>query len=442
MRIGMLCIGDELLDGRTKEVNVQAAGEALAQLGLELDFASIVGDGLEVIEAALASASAHAQVVFVSGGLGPTADDITREAAARLLGVELELDDSALKLLRERFAQRGYIVTGNNERQCLFPQGATVMLNEVGSAAGFAMTYKETTFYFVPGVPRECRWFLEGPITAALKDQAEGAWPLRRRFEVFGLPESHVEQRLDGIEALAQDVEGKVAYCARFPIIEVTLKARSSGAMEAMEELVTERLEDWIVGDDTEDLRARIGRLLIEQEATVTTVESCTAGGIAAALTDIAGSSAWFEMGWVTYSNVSKQEMVGVDGGTLERDGAVSAQVVAQMADGGRARADAQFALAVSGIAGPGGGSEDKPVGTVWFALSTPEGAYLHRGLFEHRSRAQVRELAVYTALTLLLWRLELKLVAHAEVDGPYPIEQIWAQEGLPPLHSPPDEAL
>lgn len=438
MRVGMLCIGDELLDGRTKEVNVQAAGEALSTLGLELEFAAIVGDGLESIQDALNDASERAQVVIVSGGLGPTADDITREAAAMLLGVELEPDEAALELLRARFKARGYIVTGNNERQCLFPRGAKVILNEVGSASGFAMTHQETTFYFVPGVPRECRWFLEGPITQALQDQAQGAWPLRRRFEVFGLPESHVEQRLDGIEALAKDVEGKVAYCARFPIIEVTLKARTDAALTMMEELVIERLEDWLVGDDTEDLRARIGRLLIEQEATVTTAESCTAGGIAAALTDTGGSSAWFDMGWVTYSNVAKQELVGVDGATLEAFGAVSAQVVAQMADGARARADATYALAVSGIAGPGGGSPNKPVGTVWFALSSPEGAYLHLGRFEHRTRAQVRELAVYTALTLLLWRLELKLDAHPEVKGPYPIEQIWDQEGL---SLSPDEA-
>lgn len=430
MRVGMICIGDELLDGRTQDRNIQAAGKSLGALGLELERAWVVLDGQDTIREALEEASAMLDVVLVSGGLGPTADDVTREAAAALVAQPLVESAEAKALLEQRFATRGIVVTGNNARQCLFPQGAQVILNGVGSAAGFRLEHQQAELYFVPGVPRECAWFLEQPIHEALQARVQGRWPHRRSVQVFGLPESHVELKLDGIEELAKDVGGKVAYCARFPIIEVTLKAEHAEGLQALEQLVEERLEAWLVGDEAEDLAARVGRLLIEADARVTTAESCTAGMIAAALTETPGSSAWLDMGFVTYSNQAKQTLVGVQPQTLERFGAVSLQVAGQMAAGARERAEATFALAVSGVAGPGGGSEAKPVGTVCFALSAPEGTYLYRALFKNRERGPIRTLTTYTALTLLLWRLQGRLMEHDEVMGPFPQEQIWSLEG------------
>ena len=426
MRVSMICIGDELLDGRVADQNTRQAGQVLGELGLELERVTLLGDDPAALVEELAQAASRDDVVLVSGGLGPTQDDVTRQVAAQLLGVSLVLDPRALERMEERFAARGLEVTPNNHRQCLFPQGSQVLLNEVGSASGFMAQHQGAQLFFMPGVPRECAWFLSGPIRQQLSSQAQGAWPLRRRLEVFGLAESHVEAKLDGIEALARAHGAKVAYCARAPIVELTLKARSPEGLRALEHLVHARLGSRVVGQDDEDLVGQLARLLTQRGERVTTAESCTGGGVAQALTGVAGSSGWFDMAWVTYSDQAKQRLVGVSPEALAARGAVSARVAAQLALGARHQAGSTYGLSVTGIAGPSGATPGKPVGTVCFGLSAPEGVYVHRELLLGRTREQVRQVSVYTALAILLWRLRGQLDGLPALSGPWSEAQVW----------------
>jgi nicotinamide-nucleotide amidase len=211
----------------------------------------------------------------------------------------------------------------------------------------------------------------------------------------------------------------RIGYQAAFPIVEVILKGTDMTAVEALRHWVLERVGSWLVGEDDEGFLQRLGRKLVEVGATVTVAESCTAGLLGAALTEVSGSSAWFERGYLTYANQAKIEELGVDAQILADEGAVSASVVCQMALGARHRSGCDFALAISGIAGPTGGTPDKPVGTVHFALSTEAGTYHLLKFLGRFDRPGIRKASVYTALAMLLWHLEGRLEAH-EVHGPY----------------------
>lgn len=430
----ILCIGDELLDGRVRDANACALGRALAERGRALSQARFVPDDRAAILGALEALCADADLVVVSGGLGPTEDDVTRGAAAALIDQELELRPELLEELKARFARRGYPFTENNARQCELPRGAELLATEVGTAAGFALEHRGARVMCVPGVPREFGWFLERYLDEALARQGAPleATPASTRLHLFGLGESQLAERLAGVEALADELGGRVGYRAEYPRLELSLKAPDDEALARLREASMARAGDWVVGEGDEDLPARIGRLLAQAQARVTAAESCTAGMLAGAITEAAGSSGWFDQSWVTYANRAKMELVGVAPQVLRAHGAVSAQTVCQMAAGAMARAGADYALAVSGIAGPAGGTEDKPVGTVHFALAAPGGIWHRRVHLKGRDRAQVRQASVYIALTLLLWSLEGALEARP-VTGPYTPAQVLAPGGLDP---------
>jgi nicotinamide-nucleotide amidase len=427
-RICAVCIGDELLDGRISDKNASWLAAELGERGYMLDSVSIVPDDRQRIVDALDDASAHTDTVVVCGGLGPTADDMTREAAAGWVGDEVELDESVLAELRERFESRGYPFTENNRRQCAFPRTADILPTEVGTAAGFKLEKHDAQAYFLPGVPPEFRWFCETYILPAFAAEDESV--LSHKFTFFGMGESQLETRLEGIVELAESVAGRVSYRAEFPIIEVNLKANSPDALQRLEEHLTDKIGPWLIAEDDQTLAERLGERLLADASTVTVAESCTAGWLGRDLTEVSGSSSWFERGFITYSNAAKAEMLGVDDDVLVRHGAVSAQTVCQMAAGAREAANATFALAISGIAGPSGGSPEKPVGTVEFGLATPTGVYRKRANFPSRGRAAVREMAVYTAMALLLWYLEDRLEPH-DIQGPYDRSTVLADGGI-----------
>jgi len=423
MKIECIAIGDELLDGRVVEANAAWLGAFLFENGGMLSRVTTVSDDLHDIVGALEEA--RAPIVVVCGGLGPTADDRTRDAVACWKRVELVEDADTRERLEARFAARKIKITSNNYRQATFPAGAGVLATEVGSAAGFSVDDDTRRFYFFPGVPSEFRWFAETYIRPLLKTAPSH----RICLHFFGRGESSLENDLQGLEELAADRSVRVGYRASFPTIEIKL----AGELEAVKEVcafVLSRSSKYLVGQDEEMLPHRVGRLLKEHGLTVTTAESCTAGGIAAAITDVAGSSAWFERGFVTYSNASKVDEIQVAPAILQTFGAVSAQTVCQMALGAQKRAGADFALAVSGIAGPDGGTPDKPVGTVHFGLATPSGVFHKHVVFPFRSREQVRTSTIYTALALLLAWLEGD-VGRFRVDGPYGQDQVFGPSGI-----------
>ncbi|RAL24920.1 damage-inducible protein CinA [Lujinxingia litoralis] len=421
-RLGLLCIGDELLDGRVRDKNahhVMMRGEDRLFKVVEM---RVVRDDEAHIIAAL-DAMSTADIIVVSGGLGPTADDRTRDAAANWSEDTLLHDETSLQRLQARAAARGYTLSENNRRQCSFPSRATILATEVGTAPGFRVDHKGTQAFFFPGVPREFQWFVQRyllPVLGTDSDQQAAT----TRLQFYGPGESKLETDLAGIEELATRLQGRVGYRASFPRIEVSLKAPEEEALAEMVTFVKERIGTYLITEGHETFFARVGRRLKEAQATVAVAESCTGGMLGAALTETPGSSAWFERGFLTYANQAKIDAVGVHPELLEKEGAVSAAVVCQMARGAAREAGAPFGLAISGVAGPAGGTPEKPVGTVDFALATPEGTYHRRTYSPGRDRDDIRLASVYTALSLLLWRLEDRLEAHT-LRGPFDDRQV-----------------
>ncbi len=419
--LAIVCVGDELLDGRVVDTNARFLIEQSRKRDLQICEWRVIADDLEAIRSTLDELNDHDQIV-VSGGLGPTVDDVTRQAAANFAGSELVEDRDAYGRLRRRVSDRNRRMTDNNRRQCRFPADATILPSEVGTADGFRLDHLSSQYYFFPGVPREFRWFAQKYIPA-FGESETGKSGTRLHF--FGLGESDLAERIDGIVDDADSSGVDVGFRADFPIIEVSITGDES-ATAAIEAGIRQNVGDWLVATDDQSLSGRVGERLVEQEATVCVAESCTAGLLGAELTRVSGSSRYFEEGYLTYSNSAKQRLLDVDAGLLERHGAVSPQVVTQMAAGARRRASADFALAISGIAGPTGGTDAKPVGTVDVALATPDSVFYRRSQFLKRTRRDVRILSVHVALAALLWHLEDRLDDH-RFSGPHTYESIDA---------------
>lgn len=433
MIVRAVCTGDELLDGRVRDLNIWTMGRLLAERGQRLDRVVLVDDAMEAIEDAIASSSEGCDLLLVTGGLGPTSDDRTRDAIASLLGVALREDHEDLERILDRMRKKNYPFTENNRKQATFPEGASIIASEVGSASSFAVELNGALVVSMPGVPREMGWFLEQHLDAWLV-RAGGEAPrqrMRRSLHFFGVGESQLEDLLTGIDGLAAEQGVQVAWRADFPTLTLSLFGEESEALATLERFVRSRVSAYLVGADDEQLFEHLARLLIEANATVSAAESCTAGLLAGAFTAVAGSSAYIEQSFITYSNASKSSLVGVDAEIIERFGAVSAQTVCQMASGVRKVAGATYGLGVSGIAGPGGGTPEKPVGTVHFALATPQGTYHRQVLLSGRSREQVRQASVYIAASLLLWTLQGDEMGERPVSGPYSEDEVWAARGI-----------
>src|SRR5690554_38602 len=429
--VSVLCIGEELIDGRTRDLNAIWLARASTDHGFELRSIHFIGDIQQTIVDALEQISQTCEFLIVSGGLGPTADDITRDAAARWVQAPLQLDEEAFHTLKQRFETRGYTYTPNNRSQCMFPQGAEVLKTDVGSAAGFSVQKNGCTVTFLPGVPVEFRWFVETYLLPQLTPRERAENPIcREKLVFFGAGESWLETQLDGIEELAAEVGGGVGYLAKSPLIEIHLKAPDAAGVARLREFTLARVDKWMIAQGAHSTEAHLGILMQERQATVTTAESCTGGQLAARLTSISGVSNWFERGFITYSNYAKSDALGVDPDVLARFGAVSPQVACQMAAGAQKTAQATFALAVTGIAGPTGVTAEKPVGTVHFALATPDGVWHYPALFAGQSREVVTSASVYTAMSLLLWHLEERMAEHS-VNGPFTADEVWSPGGV-----------
>lgn len=405
MRTEVVVIGNELLDGSLADTNTARLGRLLRAQGLAIQAGQIVPDEHAAIGQALALAAGRAELVLVSGGMGPTEDDLTIEAAAAMAGLPLVEDGPTLTRIRERFEARGLSFSPNNASQALIPEGAEALDNPVGTAPGVRLQVAGATLFFFPGVPHELERLCRDHLLPWLAARGV-ARPMRSAvLKTFG----HTESRVAGLlEPLPRDPRLHVAYRAHFPQIQVTLHVADADpvAAEALLRDTQTRARELLgitvfTEDPAESFAGAVGRLLADAGQTVALAESCTGGLVAELLTDVPGASGWFIESAVTYSNEAKQRRLGVPAALLSEHGAVSEPVARAMAEGARARAGADFGVAITGIAGPTGGTPGKPVGTVHFALATPEGTR-HRQRQLPFDRRRNRILSAWVALDLL----------------------------------------
>jgi len=402
LSIAVLATGDELLSGELSDTNSATIARELAGHGLALQRVMVVGDREPLIAEALDQLARNHRLVIVTGGLGPTADDVTARAAARACGRRLVLNDEALQLIRQHFRQIGRQMHPGNEKQALLPQKCQVLPNPRGTAPGFRVQLHEAELVFLPGVPEEMLAMLRASVLPLLEEHCRGVFPLQERIlKAFGLAEPRIEELLGACRFPAGISLG---YGVQFPLVLVKLRAAGENAGEQLDRgelLVRQALGEHVVGRDAETMEGNVGRLLSAAGLTLALAESCTGGLISKLLTDPPGASAFLERSGVTYANSAKRDWLKVPARLLEEQGAVSEACALAMARGVRKAARSDLGLAVTGIAGPEGGSADKPVGTVFIAL-VGEQISQARGYRFGGDRERVRQLTASMALDWL----------------------------------------
>ena len=373
MNACIVAVGSEMLTPFRVDTNSLVITERLNQVGFDVRLKAVVADHVEELARVLEGAMAWADLIIVTGGLGPTADDITRDAVARVLDLPVEIDEQIVDRIRDRFARRGLTMPEINRRQGVVPRGATVLANPNGTAPGLWLERSRTAIVLLPGPPREMTPMLDAVIRDRLVSRASGGGLFRRVLKITGRTESDVD-------ALAQPVYSRwtsasvpisTTILAMLGQIELHLtanapsRADADAALDAAQRELQEALGIAIYSIDGRPLEAVVGQMLREHRMTVAVAESCSGGLLASRLTDVPGSSAYVERGVVCYSNRAKTELAGVPEALIAVHGAVSEPVAQAMASGIRDRAAVSVGIGITGIAGPGGGSPEKPVGTV-----------------------------------------------------------------------------
>ncbi|MEM8607899.1 MAG: competence/damage-inducible protein A [Myxococcota bacterium] len=405
MTAAVLSIGTELTRGELINSNAAWLSEALTKLGFEVVEHATVDDDLDRIVTVLRRFAELHRVVVCTGGLGPTTDDLTTEAVARAAEVGLVRDERVVEGIRAKFKAFGRVMPESNAKQGDFPEGATVLENTMGTAPGFAVELGGARMFFVPGVPREMKHLFAEAIEPAIAPMVE-----RRTHQVhlrsFGMTESGVGQALKDLENKHEGLT--LGYRASFPEIEVKVHVRAESpeaARDRAERIADEvegRLGHAVFGGRDDTFPAVVGAVLRDHEMKLAVAESCTGGRVGEMLTRIPGSSDYLLLDAVVYANDAKEAVLGVDRAILEEHGAVSSETAAAMAEGALRVVDADIAVSITGIAGPGGGTDDKPVGTVWFGLARRGEPTVtkHRKLPWGRERVQI--LSSYVALEMV----------------------------------------
>ncbi|MBW2621672.1 MAG: competence/damage-inducible protein A, partial [Deltaproteobacteria bacterium] len=394
--------GDELVSGRIRDRNAHYLSLRLSSLGIIVNAVSAVGDNQEDIIELLERAVGRSDFVLVCGGLGPTEDDITTEVAAQFFKSPLVLDERFLEYIKTSIEKRGLPWVDGYDKLAYIPDGAR-LIDPRGQVCGFHLKCEDVPVFFLPGVPEEVEFLANSKILPLLVSSDENRAVVRQRiFKVFGLQEARINELLQG---LADPETGAlIGFYPNFPenYVAVTVRrdtvAEAEEALERIEAVVEEKLREYIVATDSGTLEETVGKLLKDRELTIAVAESCTGGLICHRITQVAGSSDYFERGIVVYSNESKIEQLHVPREVIETHGAVSAETAAAMAEGIRLVSQADLGLATTGIAGPTGGTLEKPVGTVFIALADSEEALVERFQFSG-TRAQIKALTAQTAL-------------------------------------------
>jgi len=405
MKIEIITTGNELMCGLTLDTNFRWAAERLSSTGFDLKFHTTVGDNEEDLMQAFSNAENRAQAIIVSGGLGPTSDDLSAGVASIYFGVELELNHLALEMLEQNFREGGRQLSEINKKQAYLPHGSKLLKNFWGTAPGFQYERSGSVFFFLPGVPKEFRSMVDEYVVPELNSRSVDRPNIRTMLiKTFGLRESEVAEKLQGI--------GKdgiyIGYRSHFPEIHLRISAQAdrdevvNDLLDCIEREVSNRIGDYVFSTKGEELEQVVGDILKRKKLTLAIAESCTGGLLAHRITNVPGSSEYFERGVVSYSNESKVDVLGVDNILIESKGAVSAEVVQSMAEGVRILANTDLGVGVSGIAGPTGGSSEKPVGTVFIGISCKNKETFSRRYQFRGTREEIKIITSEAALDLI----------------------------------------
>jgi nicotinamide-nucleotide amidase len=404
----ILATGDEIRTGALVDSNSAFVAELLEQYGVEVTRHQSIGDDLAALSQILAEISSRADIAIVTGGLGPTVDDRTAEAAARTAGVALALDHRAWDDIIQFFESRGKKVSGSNRKQALIPRGGTPLYNPVGTAPGFSLKIDRCTFFCLPGVPYEMKRMFRDQVLPALGKMPGGQrhHALVHTLSTFGLPESVVGEKVGAVSREFPDIT--LGLRAKFPEIQVKFylrtadEARGRAILKRADQWASQRLGPHIFSHSGRTMADEVGGLLLARKASVSLAESCTGGLIGNWLTNTAGSSGYFRFSAVTYHNDAKMDVLGISRQTLADHGAVHEETALQMAQGAQRVGRSHYGLATTGIAGPDGGSEEKPVGTVCIGLAGPDQSFARRFQFSFGRRLMNKRIFAMAALDLL----------------------------------------
>jgi nicotinamide-nucleotide amidase len=374
LRAEIIAIGSELLTPYRTDTNSLWLTERLNSVGIEVQIKTIVGDDEAILEESVRDALKRSDVIISTGGLGPTEDDITRKVFARVIGRQLTLDYEVLEGIRHRFASRGYQMTPNNERQALIPQGARVLPNPNGTAPGIRIDQDNKLIVLLPGPPRENQPMFVDYVMSELERMSRGVRIARRVLKVTGLGESALDDMIAPIYKEYTNPVTTILFTDSEIEIHLTATADTGAHAEEIVEELTDKLEEkleyYVYSTSGEMLEEVVGHQLRLKQFTIATAESCTGGLLAERLTRVPGSSDYFAGSIVSYTNDAKARLLGVSEEALERYGAVSGEVAEAMARGVKERIGATIAVSVTGTAGPGGGTDAVPVGTVYIGLA------------------------------------------------------------------------
>ncbi|MBI3004979.1 MAG: competence/damage-inducible protein A [Ignavibacteriales bacterium] len=412
MNAEIISVGDELLIGQVINTNQAYIAEKLNAVGIFVDRMTTVGDNEPEILRAFESAFSSHDAVVVTGGLGPTHDDITRSAVCKFFQTNLVHDPEALRNVKELFERRKLAVTKLNEDQALVPRGCTVMQNSLGTAPGHFFEKDKKFFIVMPGVPSEMKGMMEGFVLPYFEKNPTGVVIRHRTLKTTGIAESHLAEQIGDVKSILDDDSGTTLAFLPSPMgvkLRITVRGKKLSAVEErihnVEAKLRARAQKYLYAADDEELEHVVGRILTERKLTIAVAESCTGGLIADRLTDVPGSSNYFERAMITYSNDSKMAELSVPASFLEKFGAVSREVAEAMAFGIRTKSNTDIGLSTTGIAGPTGGSDEKPVGLVWIGYSDRHETIALRFNFLN-DRRRVKERTAQAALELVRRKL------------------------------------
>ena len=415
MKVEILTTGNEIMSGAVIDRNSAHIAAKLEEAGFSVMRHTCVGDNIEDLVLVLHEIGSRSDAALVTGGLGPTPDDLTARAAATSLGVDLVLDLTSLRGVENYFKTRNRTMPDSNKKQAMLPRGAKIILNPVGTAPGFMLKIDRCLFFFLPGVPFEMQKMLSDTVLAQLEKLRGDVFEynMTRTISTFGLAESATAERLTGISGMFPEIN--FGFRAKFPEIQIKLygKGKNKEAlhqyMDKAAAAIIEEMGDKVFSEDESSMEAVVGRLLLKENATIAVAESCTGGLISHLLTNVPGSSNYFLFSGVTYSNEAKQKVLGVSSEILEHYGAVHENTAKEMAAGVRQIAESDYGLAISGIAGPDGGTDEKPVGTVCIGVATRRSTQGFRFFFPFNSRGRNKKIFAMKALDILRRELLLK---------------------------------
>ena len=407
MKIGILTIGDEITSGRIQDTNTAYMAREFHVRGWEVAAVMSVGDSIGAIRGALDCILSVSDGVVVTGGLGPTADDITTEAIAEIYGLRLFTDEAVLQTIKDRFAQRGIRWTDNNAKQAMFPEEAIPLRNPVGTAWGFCLKRVGKPIIVLPGVPMEVKTMVPEVVIPLFEkeDTAGKKAMVVKTVKLFGLAEALIDNALADLKYDHEHVS--IGFYPRFPENHIVItswhddRARADKNLADVLKGVQERLRKNIFGYDEDTLEGMIAALLTERKLTISVAESLTGGLLTDRITNVPGSSAYFERGVVTYSNRSKTELLGLPEALIQEHGAVSKEVAVLMAEGVRRASGTDIGVSTTGIAGPAGGTDKKPVGTVFIAVTDGKRTICRDFSFKWERR-RIKEITTQWALELI----------------------------------------